>query len=160
MTPALRWGAACLAALLACCCSKGGGDAALEQAPPAPPSLPGRLFAPDGTPAEVSADSAIVLYLWLPLPGHPGPESDLEAIAETGTAGNVAAFAVQTSPAARNSAQEQVNSLGIVLPVFLADSAAARCIPPGDLPVAVLFGPGGSTEVETGFGAVERLLSK
>ncbi|NLP04513.1 hypothetical protein GX411_00985 [Candidatus Fermentibacteria bacterium] len=108
----------------------------------------------------MSADSAIVLYLWLPLPGHPGPEADLEAIECIGTDGDVAAFAVQTSPAARNSAQEQVNSFGMVLPVFLADSAVARCIPPGNLPAAVLFGPGGSIAVETGFGAVERILSK
>lgn len=159
MTAAGRMRTVCLAAMLACCRSEGDG-LAREQAPPTPPSLPGSLFAPDGTRASVSADSAIVLYLWLPLPGHPGPEADLEAIAGTGTDGDVAAFAVQTCSAARNSAQEQANSLGIVLPVFLADSAVARCIPREALPVAVLFGPGGSIRVETGFGAVERLLSK
>ena len=146
--------------LAALACGGGGGREAAHDDSPAPLRLPGTLSEPSGARVDVSSDSAVVIYCWMPLPGYAPAEEDLRFLAGLdGTAG-ARVFAVQLDPACRNAAQTQVNDLGIALPVFLADSVLARAVPCGVLPVAVLFVRGGGTAVETGSGCVQRLLAR
>lgn len=135
-----------------------------EQAPAAPPGppplrLPGRLEAPDGSRVDVSADSAVILYYWMPLEGYDPSEADLAGICDARRRG-LEIFPVQFDIESRNAAQVQVNDQGISLPVFLADSSLARAIPCGALPVAVIYARGAPPRTETGEGCVARLSSQ
>jgi hypothetical protein len=154
----MRPGRALLLALAACSCGR-GPDVPLQVAP-GPLRLPGGLSGPSGEIVDVSGDSAAVIFYWLPLHGYPPVEDDLRFIAGPGGTSSTRVFAVQLDPGSRNAAQTQVNDLGITLPVYLADSALARAIPCGILPVAVMYVRGRPAVIETGSGSVERLLAR
>lgn len=147
--------ATCLFLSIACGC--GEEQPAVPQAPP-PFRLPGGLAAPDGAVVDVSADSSVIVYYWLPLDGYRPAAGDLVGIAEARGQG-WAIFPVQFDPESRNAGQTQVNELGISIPVYLADSSLAEAIPYDILPVAVLFARGRAPRSEAGEGCVSRLLS-
>lgn len=134
----------------------GGPEPVVVQGPP-PLALPGVLTAPDGLPADVSGDSAAVVYYWLPLDGYAPTAEDLDWIRGARERG-FTVFPIQFDETSRNAAQAQVNDLGISLPIYLADSSLDAAVPDGILPVAVLFTRQGTPRIETGAGCVERLL--
>jgi hypothetical protein len=144
-------------ALLLLCASGCGDDEPAVPPPPEPLRLPGLLTTPDGSAVDVSSDSMAVIFFWLPLSGYAPSEQDLAGIRDARRQG-LGVFPVQFDPESRNTAQTQVNAMGLSLPVFLADSSLAAAIPCSILPVAVLFARGAEPQFETGEGCVSRLL--
>lgn len=139
--------------ILAVGCDGGGQP---PDAAPAVLRIPGVMTGPDGMTVDVSGENEVILYYWMPLDGYGDVDSELAELASRpDTASRV--FPVQFSNGERNTAQSAVNSLGISLPVFLADASLASAIPLDILPVAVLFRRGAPPLVETGFGCVQRL---
>ncbi len=132
----------------------------MEPAGPPPLRLPGSLADPAGNPVDVSGDSMVVIYHWLSLEGYEAVAADIVEAASRPEIPGVRILAVQFSPRTRNAAQEAVNSLGVSLPVYLADSVLGSVIPRDVLPVAVLFSRDARPRIETGFGAVGRLLGE
>lgn len=141
--------------LLASC----GGGGVPEDATPEILNVPGTLTGPDGLRPDFSLDSAALVYNWMPLDGYAMVDSDLVSLA--GLAGRgVRPIPVQFSVEGRNAAQSHLNDLGVSMPVYLADSVLASCIPRDVLPAAVLFRRGAPPSVETGFGCAARLLPR
>jgi len=120
-------------------------------------SLPAELVGPEGQTVSVSGDSAALVYLWLPLPGHSPTEGDLRALAGIHRSGRARALPIQLDAASRNLAQTQVNGLGLSMPVYLADSSILESLGEGHLPAALLATPG-RHRTATGFGSPSRLL--
>lgn len=138
--------------------SCGGGDARVDEVP-APISLPGRLSGPDGAAPDVSLDSAVLVYTWIPMDGFAAVDSDLAGLPALRDSG-FRVLPMQFSVEDRNMAQAHVNGLGISLPVYLADSCFASSIPFDVMPVAVLYRRGAPPSIESGFGCARRLLSR
>ena len=141
--------------LLASC----GGGGGIEDAPPEVLEVPGTLTGPDGLPPDLSLDSALVVYYWMPLDGYAAVDSDLVSLAGLADRG-VRAVPVQFTVEGRNASQAHLNAMGVSMPVYLADSVLASCIPGDVLPAAVLFRRGAPPETGTGFGCVARLLAR
>ncbi len=136
-----------------------GGGGGIEDAPPEVLNVPGTLTGPDGLPPDLSLDSALVVYYWMPLDGYAAVDSDLVALAGLADRG-VRAVPVQFTVEGRNASQAHLNAMGVSMPVYLADSVLASCIPADVIPAAVLFRRGAPPETGTGFGCVARLLAR
>lgn len=153
--------AAAAVALLLLACT-GGGEAPQPRADLPEPEepvacLPATLTGPDGDTVSVSGDSAALVYLWLPLPGHSPTETDLRGLDGIARSGRARVLPVQLDAASRNLAQTQVNDLGLSMPVYLADSCILQAMGSEHLPAALLVTPGEQRRA-TGFGAPSRLL--
>lgn len=136
-----------------------GGGGVPEDAPAETLNVPGTLTGPDGLRPDFALDTALVVYYWMPLDGYASVDSDLVSLSGLPGRG-VRAIPVQFTVEGRNAAQAHLNSMGISMPVYLADSVLASCIPSGVLPAAVLFRRGSPPAVGTGFGCAERLLAR
>ena len=128
-----------------------------QPSEPPPPCLPAVVTGPEGDTVSLAGDSAVIVYLWLPLSGHPPTESDLQALAGIADAGRARVLPIQLSPQARNEAQTQVNGLGLSMPVYLADSCILDTLANRQLPAVLLLTPG-QARASSGFGAPNRLL--
>lgn len=149
---------AVLALLLAC--SGDDGPAPTHQPQPEPDPvarLPASLVGPEGDTVDVSSDSAVVVYLWLPLEDHQPTERDLRALARMSESGRARVLPIQLSAGSRNAAQTQVNGLGLSMAVYLADSCILQSMDARHLPSVLLVTPG-AQRAATGFGAASRLL--
>ncbi|MBD3278622.1 MAG: hypothetical protein GF388_09995 [Candidatus Aegiribacteria sp.] len=120
--------------------------------------LPGALVAPSGDTVQVPAETTVLLYYWLPLDLYPSMEIDLEYLASLDSAYMV--LPVQPDPESRNHAQRTVNNLGVVLPVYLADSSVMSMMSCEILPVCLAITPGGEILTEAGFESPSRLAEK
>jgi hypothetical protein len=151
--------ASAVPALLIACA--GGEEPAASPRPEPEPDpvtrLPATLVGPEGDTVDVSEDSAAVVYLWMPLAGHPATERDLRALERIAESGRARVIPIQLTPEHRNAAQTQVNDLGLSMPVYLADSCILASMDLRHLPSALLAVPG-STATATGFGSASRLL--
>lgn len=143
-------------AVLCAACGREGGPV---ESPPPVLRIPGTLTGPDGLEADFAGRDSVVVYHWMALEGYGVVDAELRELEILGR-GSVPVCPVQFSEEERDDAQEKVNSLGISMPVYLGDSLLESAIPPGVLPVAVLFAAGSPPRAETGFGCASRLLSR
>lgn len=147
-----------LALMLACSGDDGPAPSPRPEPEPDPVAcLPASLVGPEGDTVDVAGDSAVVVYLWLPLEGHRPTERDLRALARMAESGRARALPIQLSPGSRNAAQTQVNGLGLSMAVYLADSCILESMDARHLPSVLLLKPG-SQRTATGFGAASRML--
>lgn len=135
-------------------CEEGGQPP--EEAP-GPVTLPGMLTGPDGSVPDLSGDSLVVVYFWIPLKGNAPADSGLVELASVRDS-LISILPIQFTIDDRNYAQACANALGISLPVYLADSDFASAVPVDVLPVAILYARGAPPVVETGYGCAGRLL--
>ncbi len=149
-----------LLALAVMACSEGERSATPAQPPPDEDPvarLPAAVVGPNGDSVDIGADSAAVVYLWLPIKGHRPTERDLRALDRITETGRARVLPIQLTAEARNAAQTQVNGLELSMPVYRADSCILQSMDQGHLPSVLLIVPG-SQSTATGFGAVSRLL--
>lgn len=137
-------------------CEKAGAP---PDEAPGPVTLPGTLTGPDGSVPDLSADSLVLVYFWLPLNGCAAADSGLVELASVQDS-LIRVLPIQFTVDDRNYAQACANNLGISLPVYLADSEFASSLPVDVLPVAVLYARGAGPVVETGYGCAGRLLGR
>jgi hypothetical protein len=135
-------------------CEKGGPP---PDETPGPITLPGSLTGPDGSVPDLSGDSLVVVYFWIPLKGCAPADSGLVELASVQDS-LISILPIQFTIDDRNYAQACANDLGISLPVYLADSDFASTVPVDVLPVAILYARGAAPVVETGYGCAGRLL--
>ena len=147
-----------LTLLMACSGDDGPAPSPVPEPEPDPVAcLPASLVGPEGDTVDVAGDSAVVVYLWLPLNGHAPTERDLQALSRMAESGKARVLPIQLSPESRNAAQTQVNGLGLSMAVYLADSCILQSMNARHLPSVLLVRPGGQ-RAANGFGAASRLL--
>ncbi|MGM0628329.1 MAG: hypothetical protein ACQETZ_09220 [Candidatus Fermentibacterota bacterium] len=158
MIPRSLLTSAVLVLLLACSGDDGPAPSPQPELEPDPVArLPATLVGPEGDTVDVAGDSAVVVYLWLPLAGHRPTERDLRALARMAQSGRARVLPIQLSSGSRNAAQTQVNGLGLSMAVYLADSCILQSMDARHLPSVLLVRPGGQRAAR-GFGAASRLL--
>lgn len=140
-----------------------GNDPAPEAVPAEPEpvlSIPGtvRLPGEDGfTEMSESEHQAVLLYCWMPMGNYPESETDLWFLSTLGERG-ITPVPIQFSPEVRNASQNQLNRLGISLPVALGDDSLRAFLNISILPAAVLVQNTGVTVRGSGIGCAERLV--
>jgi len=118
--------------------------------------LPGIIIAPTGDTVQTLPGTDVILYYWLPLENYPDMQDDLRFLDSIDT--QYLVLPLQPDHESRNHAQRVVNSMGISLPVFLADPAVMEVIDTSILPSCLLMTSNGSVFSESGFGAPSSLL--
>ena len=135
---------------------------AVESTPEPEPvlSIPGTIELPaeNGfTEMEENEHRAMLLYCWIPIGQYPESESDLIFLTTLDHMG-ITPVPVQFSTQVRNSSQNQLNRLGISLPVALGDDSLMAFMEITNMPAAVLVQSNGETVRGSGFGCAERLV--
>jgi len=144
-------------------CACGGDEAPLpDEIPLEEPvlSIPGTIRLPEENGFSVMPENehqAILLYCWIPLGQYPESEVDLGFLANLEDRG-ITPVPVQFSAEVRNSSQNQLNRLGISLPVALGDDSLRAFMDISNMPSAVLVMSNGETARGNGFGCAERLV--
>jgi hypothetical protein len=137
-----------------------------EVPPPAVPvpepvlSIPGTVLLPgsDGfTELSEEDQQAVLLYCWIPMGEYRESEADLHFLADLQNTG-ITPVPVQFSTEVRNASQNQVNGLGLQLPVALGDDSLKAFMDISMMPSAVLVTSTGETVRQNGFGCAERVV--
>ncbi len=141
----------------------GGGEpppeAAISQPEPVL-SVPGTIRLPGETgfaEMDETEHQAILLYCWIPIGQYPESETDLEFLATLENRG-ITPVPIQFSTEVRNYSQNQLNGLGLSLPVALGDDSLKVFMDVSNMPSAVLVQSSGEIVRGSGFGCAERLV--
>ena len=114
----------------------------------------------DGDTLELSGESVLLVYHWLPLPDYPECGDDLVLLDSLHHLG-LPVIPVQFDQTSRHIGQYQLQGIGSRIEVCVADQGLSLAAygNDGSLPVALLYTRDGRCFVERGHGALFRVLS-
>lgn len=147
--------------LLSAACGGSNGETAEQITEPEKVlSVPGVISLPGEngfTDMVEHEQQAVLLYCWVPIGEYQESESDLGFLAALAERG-ITPVPVQFSTQVRNAAQNQLNGLGIALPVALGSDSVRIFMNISCMPAAVLVQKNGEIHRGNGFGCAERVV--
>lgn len=146
--------------ILSLACGGNEPAAAIPHEPDPVLSFPGTASLPgeqDFHPLIEADHQAVLLYCWMPMGRYPESEADLHFMASMEDI-HITPVPLQFSIEVRNAAQNQLNELGIPMPVALGDDSLREFMNICMLPSAVLVTSEGEVFRATGFGCAERAV--